>query len=103
MPTLSVHHKHSSESNIVFKEIICGGVEGEQSLGEKYANEYNIPVQIYHPETDKYGEDAILKMNQEIIKNCDALTIDTVSRSKEKIPTINFAREMKKRIWNFEA
>ena len=74
------------------QEIVSGGAAGADSLGERYANYYNIPIKRFLPEWDKYGKRAGYLRNQTIIDNCDMVlafwdgqsrgTADTIEKAK---------------------
>lgn len=49
-------------------EIISGGAKGADSLGEKYAEEYGIPVVRYPADWKKYGRAAGPKRNEEMAR-----------------------------------
>ena len=49
-------------------EIISGGAKGADSLGEKYAEEYRIPVIRYPADWKKYGRAAGPKRNEEMAR-----------------------------------
>jgi hypothetical protein len=52
-------------------KIISGGAKGADTLAEKYAKEFNIPIEIIRPEWDKFGKKAGMIRNIEMIKKCD--------------------------------
>lgn len=52
-------------------QIISGGAKGADSIGEKYADENNIPKLIFKPDWQKYGKRAGFLRNEDIIKNCN--------------------------------
>ncbi len=51
--------------------IVSGGAKGADTLGEKWANQNNIPTLIFPADWDKYGKRAGYLRNEDIIKNCD--------------------------------
>lgn len=51
--------------------VVSGGAKGADILGEKWANENNIPTLIFIPDWDKFGKRAGFIRNEDIIKNCD--------------------------------
>lgn len=53
-------------------KIISGGATGADKLAEKYAEEYDIPIEIYEPNYDKYRKRAPLIRNTEMAKLADA-------------------------------
>lgn len=44
-------------------EIVSGGASGVDSLGERYAKEYGLVLQIFKAEWNKYGKSAGFKRN----------------------------------------
>lgn len=90
------------ENDISINTIISGGAKGADTLGEKYAEEYKIPVKIFYPDWNKYGKKAGYLRNIEIIENSDVviafwdgcspgtkISID-LARNKNKILKIIF-------------
>ena len=80
------------------EEIVSGGANGADSLGERYANYYGIPVKIFKAEWAKYSKSAGFIRNQTIVDNCDMVlafwdgvsrgTADTIAKAKKaKKPT----------------
>jgi len=51
--------------------IISGGAKGADTLAEKYAFEKNIPIKIFPANWSKFGKQAGIIRNKEIIDNCD--------------------------------
>lgn len=49
--------------------VISGGAKGADTLGERWAKENNIPIQIFLPDWNKHGKGAGLLRNHDIIKN----------------------------------
>lgn len=52
-------------------EIVSGGAEGVDKLAERYADEHGIPIKIFYPQYEKYGRNATLLRNTEIVKYAD--------------------------------
>lgn len=55
--------------------IISGGAKGADTLGEKFAKEYNKELIVFKPNWDKYGKSAGFKRNVDIINECDYCAI----------------------------
>jgi len=53
--------------------VISGGAKGADTLGERWAKENNILIQIFLPDWNKHGRGAGLLRNHDIIKNCDVV------------------------------
>lgn len=51
--------------------IVSGGARGADSLGEKFAHEFNKQLKIFPAEWDKYGKRAGYIRNVLIIDECD--------------------------------
>lgn len=61
------------ESGFKIKEIVSGGAIGVDSLGERYAKENNIPLNIFYARWDLFGKRAGRVRNEEMARNADAL------------------------------
>ena len=57
----------SAESTGPISTIISGHARGADQLAEKYANEKNIPLEIYPAQWDVYGKSAGVIRNQEML------------------------------------
>ena len=77
-------------------EIISGGARGADSLGEKYAKDYAIPIKIFEPEWGKYGKPAGFIRNQTIVDNCDMVLAFWDGKSRGTADTIGKAKKAKK-------
>jgi hypothetical protein len=53
--------------------IISGGARGPDKLGERFAREFEFPVEVYKADWDKYGKRAGYLRNEEMAKVADAL------------------------------
>jgi hypothetical protein len=82
--------------------IISGGAKGADTLGERYAKENNIPVQIFYPDWNKFGKSAGFKRNVDIVNNCDAVVAFQINDSKGTQHTINIAKEKGKKVKVFK-
>ena len=51
--------------------IVSGGARGADSLGERFAEEFDKEKIIFPAEWKKYGKSAGFKRNVDIIENCD--------------------------------
>ena len=54
-------------------EIVSGTARRADRLGEKYAEEHNIPVKRFPADWDKHGKSAGYKRNEEMAEYGDAL------------------------------
>ena len=60
-------------SNLKDIEIVSGGANGADSLGEKYANLNNHSIKRFPADWDKYGKGAGFKRNCQMANYADAL------------------------------
>ena len=56
---------------VPIKMIVSGGAKGADSLGERYAEENDIPTKIFKPNWGKYGRSAGFKRNIDIVMESD--------------------------------
>lgn len=49
-------------------EIICGKARGADTLGEKFAKTYNIPIKYFPADWDTYGKSAGYRRNADMAK-----------------------------------
>lgn len=54
-------------------EIVSGGAAGVDTLAAELAKLKNIPLRVYPPDYEKYGKQAPLKRNLQIVEHCDNL------------------------------
>lgn len=76
--------------------IISGGASGADSLGEKYADEFNIPKMIYYPDWEKYGKMAGYLRNIDIVENADVVLAFWDGKSRGTLHSINLAKASKR-------
>jgi len=58
-------------SKIDISVVISGGAVGADKLGERYANENEIPTKIFLPDWEKYGKSAGFIRNTQIIEEAE--------------------------------
>ena len=78
--------------------IISGGADGIDSVAEKYADEHNIPKQIFLPEYVKYGKAAPIVRNRQMVDEADEVLVVWDGRSKGSLSTINYAKKKEKKL-----
>ena len=78
------------------KEIISGGARGADSLAERYAKQFVIPLKVFEAEWDKYGKSAGFIRNQTIVDNCDMVLAFWDGVSRGTADTIEKAKKAKK-------
>lgn len=83
--------------------VISGGANGADKLGERWANENNIPTQIFKPDWVKYGKSAGFRRNQDIIKNSDFLVVfwDEISKGSKHSIHLAIKQDVPVRIVTF--
>ena len=74
--------------------IVCGGANGADSIAEKVAREFNIPVKVYPANWSKYGKSAGPKRNQEMIdkESPDEVWAFPIGESRGTYDMINRAK-----------
>ncbi|AYV78901.1 MAG: protein of unknown function DUF2493 [Edafosvirus sp.] len=75
--------------------IISGGCKGTDTLAEKYAKENNIPIKLFLPDWDKYGDSAGPIRNKEIVNSSTHLIALPSKKSKGTYTTIQMAKKKK--------
>lgn len=51
--------------------LVSGGAAGADSLAQRYAQEKGLPITIFYPNREKYGNAAYARRNQQIVDFCD--------------------------------
>jgi hypothetical protein len=80
-------------------EFISGGAEGTDSLAQKYAKDYGIPIKIYYPNWKKYKKAAGPIRNKQIWQDADIGIAFWDEISKGTKYSLKFSKEMKKDLW----
>lgn len=78
------------------EEIISGGAVGADSLGAKFANDYNIKLTEFIPEWHKHGKNAGFIRNEDIIKNADVVLAFWNGYSNGTKNALEWAKKYKK-------
>lgn len=78
--------------------IISGGAKGIDTLAEKYADENNIPKLIILPNYKKYGKNAPLIRNREIVDSADKILAIWDGYSSGTKHTIDYATFKRKKV-----
>jgi YspA, cpYpsA-related SLOG family len=70
------------ESGIQITEVICGGANGVDKLGEKWAKDNNVPIKYFLPNWEQFGKAAGPIRNSQMIDYAEAAIIlwDGISR-----------------------
>lgn len=85
-------------SNFDITLIISGGAIGADTLGEKYANEHNIPILIFKPDWEMYGKSAGMIRNTDIVDNSDVIVAFWDGTSKGTLDSIKKAEKRDKKV-----
>ena len=73
--------------------IVSGGARGADSLGERFAEENNIPTKIFSPEWKKHGKRAGFIRNELIIDESDLVVAFWDGVSKDTKHSISLAEK----------
>ena len=76
--------------------IISGGVKGADALGEKYAEEHQIPTMVFRPDWKRFGRRAGPVRNSTIVENADCVIAFWDGVSKGTQSSINIAKRFNK-------
>lgn len=82
--------------------IISGGARGADSLAEKFASEYGLPIKVFIPEWDKKGSSAGFDRNKEIIKESDMVFAFWDGYSTGTMHSIGLAKTYQKALIVFD-
>ena len=85
-------------SGLKITEIVSGGAVGADKLGERYANENNIPTKIFIPDWEKYGKSAGFKRNTQIIEEAEFVVAFWDMESKGTKDSISKAEKLGKKV-----
>ena len=78
--------------------IISGGCRGADALGERYARENGIPLEIFEAEWDKYGRAAGPIRNEKMVEYSNAVICFWDNKSRGTFSLIKLANKHKKPI-----
>jgi len=81
-------------ANIYISELVSGGANGIDKLGEQWARDNNINIKLFPADWDQYGKSAGPMRNAEMADYCDAAIIIWDGKSKG---TFNMIENIKKR------
>jgi hypothetical protein len=55
--------------------VVCGGAAGVDALGERWAQENGVPVQVFRADWAQFGRSAGAIRNAQMAQNADALVL----------------------------
>jgi len=82
--------------------IVSGGAKGVDTLGERFAEEFNLKKDITKPDWKKYGKGAAFIRNGDIVNNSDYLIAFPIKESGGTWDTIRKAEKAGKKVVVFE-
>jgi hypothetical protein len=77
--------------------IVSGHAKGADSLGERYAQEFGIPCEIFPANWDKYGKSAGYRRNLDMarVSNAAIIFLSAYAENKGSLHMIDIAKENK--------
>ena len=81
------------------EEIVSGGARGADSLGERFAKEFNIKFTCFKPDWDTYGKRAGFLRNTTIVENSNTVIAFWVNKSNGTKDTISKAINSKSKVF----
>jgi len=84
------------EMSVPEVEIISGGAKGADTVGERFAHIYQVPVTIFKPNWNELGKKAGFVRNKQIVDACDMILTFWDGKSKGTKHTIDLAKLAKK-------
>jgi predicted Rossmann fold nucleotide-binding protein DprA/Smf involved in DNA uptake len=82
--------------------VVSGGAKGVDTLGERFADEFDLEKDITKPDWKKHGKGAAFIRNQEIVDNADELIAFPIRESGGTWDTIRKAHKAGKRVVIYE-
>ena len=83
--------------SLTITELISGCAAGADTLGERYANENNIPTKIFLPDWETHGKSAGFIRNADNINNADLIVAFWDGESKGTKDSIDKANKANKK------
>lgn len=80
-------------------EIISGGANGADKLGERFANDYIIQLKIFLADWNKHGKSAGYIRNEEMAKYADGLVAFWDGKSRGTKHMIELAKKHNLDVW----
>jgi len=91
--------KFISEKSLETVKIVSGGAVGADTLAEKFAEEKGFETLIFLPEREKYGRNACLVRNTQIVEAADVVFAFWNGISKGTKDSIKKAEKMNKELF----
>ena len=82
------------ESQFAISTVVCGGAKGVDSLGERYATEMNLQLNMFIPDWDTHGRAAGPIRNRKMAENAEALIAVWDGKSRGTKNMIETARKL---------
>jgi hypothetical protein len=82
------------ESQFPISTVVCGGAKGVDSLGERYATEMNLQLNMFIPDWDTHGRAAGPIRNRKMAENAEALIAVWDGKSRGTKNMIETARKL---------
>ncbi len=85
--------EYLTEINLGVTHIVSGGAKGADSLAERLAKDFAIPITIYYANWDKFGKRAGMIRNESIVNDCEAVVAFPSPESRGTRGTISLAEK----------
>lgn len=85
-----------NELNLDIDTVVSGGAMGADKLGEEWAKNHGIKVELHLPEWPKYGRSAGIIRNKAIVQSCDFCLAFWDGKSKGTNSSIIQCQKLKK-------
>lgn len=85
-----------NEHHLTPTAVVSGGARGADTLGARYANDYQLPLILHKPDWNRYGKAAGFLRNKDIIKDCDVCFAFWDGKSRGTEDDINICKQMGK-------
>lgn len=81
----------AAKENVAITHVVSGGARGVDSLAERFAKQFAIPITIYPAKWHIYGKQAGMIRNNQIVDDCDIVFAFPSPASKGTKYTIDLA------------
>lgn len=88
------------ESGFDITEVVSGCAKGADRLGEKYAEENNIPIKRFPAQWDLYGKSAGYKRNMQMAEYAEALIVIIENNSRGSNHMKNIAEKIGLKVYS---